>query len=776
MMQLICKHKKLFALLICFALCVNLFLPTVLAEGDGDTQAVTTDAGTASSAEDSEAVDLGGFTLRILSESFYDLLDPNNTRTQNQYDQELKERIESVMEAYNFELDVMKDFGGGSHMSGSLLNNAISSGFNTMGHFICVATPLGISGVAAGYFQDLSTIDKSTGFDVKDPDRFWQAMTKQLVFEGKHYGVALIGGSAYFQNYNDGTYWAFNKNVLQKNGYSAETVYKLVRDYEWTFDAATRIIDACYEPDSDSDTDTDPDVYGLCSYGSYAKHYLQADGALTVRKSNGLYSFDATNASLLSVLDWIEDMYVTKKTAARLGSGSVRNFVRDGRTAFAQFSRDYMIRSEVYGTPEKLAAFQANVGIVPSPVGNNQIKKKAYINAYDDTEIYVMPSTVTGEERTKAATAFAAIAKAINSVEEHVKVLQDYGLLYDADMVDMYQNYILNGYVVDPGFVTGNDGNGDQDHMVLMVASVASGQKKPSEAVLEYTDDINNVIDFWLNRNEEGNFIDGTCGTNSLHQMNWSLNLDDGSFTISGIGRMEDYTTPEECQWYEYMDEIRSINIGGGVQNIGTNAFNGCTAVTSVAFRADVESIGANAFAGCAPEIVYYSGTEAEWAEIDMSDTGFLASAKLCLESIPARVKLGLVNVNATVQEPEDGWLEGENTFSVSASNPCYVAVSNDNGESYERIPATEQQDGYQFTADVAGDDTKVTVGVVGDANGDGLLAENDSKLALQAVTEISDIGSIGEIATDLDGDGTVTAREARLVLQAASGKESLEW
>ncbi|MBQ3095561.1 MAG: leucine-rich repeat protein [Clostridia bacterium] len=772
MMQLICKHKKLFALLICFALCVNLFLPTVLAEGDGDTQAVTTDAGAASSAEDSEAVDLGGFTLRIFSNSFYQLF---NNNALNKYDQVLKERIEKVAEEYNFELEVTQHFGGGSHLSGGILNdvmvNAIQSGFNSMGHFVCVAAPLGIAGTAAGYFQDLSIIDKSTGFDVKDPDCFWQAMTKQLVFEGKHYGVALIAGSMSFQTWNDGTYWAFNKNVLKKNGYSAEMVYKLVRDYEWTFDAATKIMEACYEDENEDGT---PEVYGLCSYQAYTKYNLQLDGAQTVRKSNGMYSFDTENANMLSVFNWLKELYVTKKIAAILGSSAVRRNVRDGKTAFAQFSREYITRSEFAG--DNLATFQENVGIIPSPVGNNQIKKKAYVNAYDDAEVYVMPSTITGEERNKAATAFAAVAKEINSIEDRVATLQDYGLLYDADMVDMYQNYILNGYSIDPGFVTGTDGNSQQDPMTQMLLRVTSGAKTPEEAIADWSDSINHLLDHWLNRSKEGNYIDGTCGTDSLHQMNWSLNLDDGSFTISGIGRMEDYTTPEECQWYEYMDEIRSINIGGGVQNIGKNAFNGCTAVTSVAFRADVESIGANAFAGCAPEIVYYSGTEAEWAKIDMSDTGFLASAKLCLESIPARVKLGLVNVNATVQEPEDGWLEGENTFSVSASNPCYVAVSNDNGESYERIPATEQQDGYQFTADVAGDDTKVTVGVVGDANGDGLLAENDSKLALQAVTEISDIGSIGEIATDLDDDGTVTAREARLVLQAASGKESLEW
>ena len=60
--------------------------------------------------------------------------------------------------------------------------------------------------------------------------------------------------------------------------------------------------------------------------------------------------------------------------------------------------------------------FNANYGIVPAPVGNNQIKNKKYVNVIGG-DIYVMPVTVRGKEMNKDATAFAAVAKRLTDVD-----------------------------------------------------------------------------------------------------------------------------------------------------------------------------------------------------------------------------------------------------------------------------------------------------------------------------------------------------------------------
>ena len=87
----------------------------------------------------------------------------------------------------------------------------------------------------------------------------------------------------------------------------------------------------------------------------------------------------------------------------------------------------------------------------------------------------------------------------------------------------------------------------------------------------------------------------GQCGENAT----WKLDLDTGKLTISGTGAMKDYYYNGDQPWYNYKDNITSVEIEYGVTSIGGYAFAECASLTSVMIPDSVESIGVNAFDEC---------------------------------------------------------------------------------------------------------------------------------------------------------------------------------
>lgn len=90
----------------------------------------------------------------------------------------------------------------------------------------------------------------------------------------------------------------------------------------------------------------------------------------------------------------------------------------------------------------------------------------------------------------------------------------------------------------------------------------------------------------------------GTCG-NSMY---WSYDSSTKVLSISGQGYMSNFSsngTTVNTPWWNYRDQIESINIASGVLSVGKRAFATCKNVLTVNFPNSLDSIGAYAFSGC---------------------------------------------------------------------------------------------------------------------------------------------------------------------------------
>ena len=85
----------------------------------------------------------------------------------------------------------------------------------------------------------------------------------------------------------------------------------------------------------------------------------------------------------------------------------------------------------------------------------------------------------------------------------------------------------------------------------------------------------------------------GTCG-----DLQWLLS-DDNILTISGEGRIPDYSGTNLAPWYAYHKQIKGLVLEEGVTAVGSFAFYDCGALTEVQFPKTLRTVGSSSFAYC---------------------------------------------------------------------------------------------------------------------------------------------------------------------------------
>ena len=89
----------------------------------------------------------------------------------------------------------------------------------------------------------------------------------------------------------------------------------------------------------------------------------------------------------------------------------------------------------------------------------------------------------------------------------------------------------------------------------------------------------------------------GKCGENVTYKLDGYGNL-----TISGSGKMYDYSSNSETPWYDNDNScinIKNLVVTDGVTSIGDNAFYNCDSISSLEIASSVQTIGSHAFYGC---------------------------------------------------------------------------------------------------------------------------------------------------------------------------------
>ena len=136
--------------------------------------------------------------------------------------------------------------------------------------------------------------------------------------------------------------------------------------------------------------------------------------------------------------------------------------------------------------------------------------------------------------------------------------------------------------------------------------------------------------------------LSGICGENLV----WTLNIDEGTLTISGSGGMYDYTYVEEVPWYDYRSYITNVSMPDEMTSIGNYAFYNCYNLSSVTIGSGVASIGEYAFADCyslnAVVIPDKVTTIGEYAFAGCYDLTSIT----CLAIVPPAVNDNFVSIN----------------------------------------------------------------------------------------------------------------------------------
>ena len=121
----------------------------------------------------------------------------------------------------------------------------------------------------------------------------------------------------------------------------------------------------------------------------------------------------------------------------------------------------------------------------------------------------------------------------------------------------------------------------------------------------------------------------GKCGDN----VTYSLDTSTGVLTISGTGKMTDYSYHNYSPFYQNTN-IESVSIEDGVTSIGESAFDSCTSLTSVTIPDSVTSIGSYAFEDCSS----LTSVTIPNSVTSIGDSAFLRCASLISITIPNSV------------------------------------------------------------------------------------------------------------------------------------------
>lgn len=230
-----------------------------------------------------------------------------------------------------------------------------------------------------------------------------------------------------------------------------------------------------------------------------------------------------------------------------------------------------------------------------------------------------------------------------------------------------------------------------------------------------------------------------------------------GSITIpDNVTCIEKYT-------FAHCNSLSKAVISENIASISSDAFFYCKNLQTITFKWNAPTINSNTF-GSVKATCYYPSNNDAWKK-----EGMLQNYGGTLTWVAQEMKEPVTNIDITIEvpsnensnisisEPEEGWVEGSNTFMLKGSASCVVLISNDGGKTYTQLTGTQTENGTVYTATDMTTDTILSVLKLGDINNDGLITNADVIKLRAFILGKIELDTIMQYAADVNGDGNVT-------------------
>lgn len=239
--------------------------------------------------------------------------------------------------------------------------------------------------------------------------------------------------------------------------------------------------------------------------------------------------------------------------------------------------------------------------------------------------------------------------------------------------------------------------------------------------------------------------------------------------------------TVTEIECFSWCTSLEEIVLPDGIETLPLYAFYECSKLTSITLPENLTLIERYAFKNCSSlkEITLPK----QLSKLDLRVfTGCTALSTVTFKgAVPYIDDTAFENVTATCYYPKNNlsWTDEKkaNYGGTLSWVPYMVAISQDGGKTYERLPATKNVDGsYSYTAEDMTEDSTLAVMLLGDINGDGQISTADEIKGKAAVLNKVELEPLQKLAADVNHDGNLTTADITRLKSTILGKASLEW
>ncbi len=242
--------------------------------------------------------------------------------------------------------------------------------------------------VSAGIYQDWNTV---ANLELDNP--WWaQEINERATFNGKLYGLSGYIGMSIMQ-YSQAMF--YNQRHVEDYGTKPETLYELVYDGKWTFEAFENIVKNMYVDLNNNGERDDKDFYGYCCCSGTTFDYWQDafDIPITSKNKDGSISVDLLNDKRVSALERI-NTFLTTVDGAKYNLG---DSAESSWTWYDQYNF-YVGRQAFSGGPflgafEYYRNMEDTYGVLPFPKWD-EAQEGYYAPLNDRYTVWGIPMTV----------------------------------------------------------------------------------------------------------------------------------------------------------------------------------------------------------------------------------------------------------------------------------------------------------------------------------------------------------------------------------------------